>query len=245
MLEHGTVYLLIPYENAIDNFGDNWVHEQYVYDACSDVNVYGNSYYITTNLRVLVENNLMDDLKYICEPTKYHERRVTVRFVCSTGLVHNLFKYSVHRNFSTTEISSNNKEELIFITPSWADDINLLEANSKHFLSSDEFGKLFPEYYYHLTGKEGTYFKPWNITKEQNFIVNLKISEQLYLELLNQGLNIKEASLILPNALKTELVITGFISDWKKLFNIKNELELEELLDPLKKEFIENNYINE
>lgn len=91
MLEHGTVYLLIPYEEAIDTIGDDWVHEQYSYNPYSVVAVYGNNYYITTNFRVLVENNWMDDLKYICEPTEFHEKRITVHFVCDRGVSHKEF----------------------------------------------------------------------------------------------------------------------------------------------------------
>ena len=31
----------------------------------------GRQAYITTNYRVLIENNWLDDLQYQCEPTKY------------------------------------------------------------------------------------------------------------------------------------------------------------------------------
>ena len=126
MLEHGTVYLLIPYEEAIDTIGDDWVHEQYSYNPYSVVAVYGNNYYITTNFRVLVENNWMDDLKYICEPTKYHEKRVTVRFICDRGVSH---EYVRHRVFSfaqeSTRYCNYSKDkfgnELTFIIPNWLD----------------------------------------------------------------------------------------------------------------------------
>lgn len=40
----------------------------------------GSDYYITTNYRVIVENNWFEDLDYICEPTEWHEKRITVRF---------------------------------------------------------------------------------------------------------------------------------------------------------------------
>ena len=91
MLEHGTVYLLIPYEKGIDTFGDNWVREQYSYNHYSVVAVYGNNYYITTNFRVLVENGWMDDLKYLCEPTEHHEKRICVKFICDRGVSHKKF----------------------------------------------------------------------------------------------------------------------------------------------------------
>lgn len=98
MLEHGTVYLRIP-----DVSSDG----QYVYPAKGKYA--GNKYsrlntkwegpanaqyivtFVTTNLRVLVENGWMDDLQYICEPTEYHEKRVTVRFICDRGVSHKKF----------------------------------------------------------------------------------------------------------------------------------------------------------
>ena len=95
MLEHGTVYLAIPYEKAVDTIGDNWAHEQYAYNPYSTVDVYCNNYYITTNLRVLVENGWMDDLQYICEPTEYHEKRITVRFICDRGVSHEFVRHKL------------------------------------------------------------------------------------------------------------------------------------------------------
>lgn len=45
---------------------------------------YGNpSFAVTTNYRVLVENDLLDDLEFLCEPTEYHEKRTTFRLTCA------------------------------------------------------------------------------------------------------------------------------------------------------------------
>ena len=50
-----------------------------------------NTILITTNLRVLVENGWLDDLKYICEPTEYHERRYTLKLITDRGVSHKRF----------------------------------------------------------------------------------------------------------------------------------------------------------
>lgn len=50
-----------------------------------------NAVLITTNLRVLVENNWLDDLKYICEPTEYHAERITMKFTIDRGVSHKKF----------------------------------------------------------------------------------------------------------------------------------------------------------
>ena len=62
-----------------------------------------NTVLITTNLRVLVENNWLDDLKYICEPTEYHEKRYTVHFTADAGVMREFFR---HRVFSLAQEST-------------------------------------------------------------------------------------------------------------------------------------------
>lgn len=80
-LEHGTVYLNVPIN--IDVAG-NYIDNQYT--VCKLVTESDNSnnwWAVTTNYRVLVENNLLNDLKYICQPTEYHELRTTFRLTCA------------------------------------------------------------------------------------------------------------------------------------------------------------------
>lgn len=98
MLEHGTVYLYIHKDHAYNVIGGNWVTEQYLSNSYSVINTdsYGN-YHITTNYRVLYENDWLDDLKYLCEPTEYHEKRITVKFICDRGI---LAEFTRHRVFS-------------------------------------------------------------------------------------------------------------------------------------------------
>lgn len=240
MLEHGTVYLLIPYEEAIDTIGDDWVHEQYSYNPYSVVAVYGNSYYITTNFRVLVENNWMDDLKYICEPTKYHEKRVTVRFICDRGVSH---EYVRHRVFSfaqeSTRYCNYSKDkfgnELTFIIPNWLD---IPEGNYEIPAFWDkETCKLMSKY----AGDENTY------ASIQTFLSGIGLSEQQYLSLIDGGWRPQQARAVLPNSLKTELVVTGFVSDWKHFFELRcasnAHPQAQELAIPLREEFVKRGYI--
>ena len=251
VLEHGTVYLKIPIYAAtsyrIDEYKDNPYSK-------TQINMDGKScYYITTNMRVLVEHNWLDDLKYLCEPTKYHEKRICVKFICDRGISHEFVR---HRTFSflmeSTRYCNYSKDkfgnELTFIIPCWADSLALQEVKGT-IINHNEYGNLIGEYYYHLTGKGNPWFKPWEITPERNFIANLQISEQLYLELLNQGWKPQQARAVLPNSLKTELVMTGFVSDWKHFFKLRDagsaHPQAQELAKPLHEEFIRRNYINE
>lgn len=137
--------------------------------------------------------------------------------------------------------------ELTFIIPCWADSLALQKACNKTITNADEFGEFFNEYYYYLTGKEESWFRPWEITPEQNFVTALQVSEQLYLELLNQGWKPQQARAVLPNSLKTELVMTGLVSDWKHFFELRDagsaHPQARELAQPLHEEFINRGYL--
>lgn len=92
MLEHGTIYLFIQadmdekYQEAIKYIDNKYSKIR----KLSRVGHY-DEFYITTNYRVLLENGWLDDLRYICDPTKFHEKRITVHFVCDRGVSHKKF----------------------------------------------------------------------------------------------------------------------------------------------------------
>lgn len=87
MLEHGTVYLTIDNGTPVGVYLDNKYSEvELRYHDC-----YKPIYYITTNYRVLVENNWLEDLKYISSPTKFHKKRVMARFIIDRGVSHKQF----------------------------------------------------------------------------------------------------------------------------------------------------------
>lgn len=89
MLEHSTLYLIERWKK------DTNIVPKYDYNPYSKViirNHEGETWkYITTNYRVLAENDWMNDLQYLCEPTEFHEKRITVHFVCDRGVSHKKF----------------------------------------------------------------------------------------------------------------------------------------------------------
>lgn len=110
MLEHGTVYLEVPCyaDDSTSNIVYRYINNKYSivrdrYGITTSIFQFDSTAYITTNLRVLVENGWTDDLKYICEPTEYHEKRVTVRFICDRGVSHEFVR---HRVFSFAQEST-------------------------------------------------------------------------------------------------------------------------------------------
>lgn len=238
MLEHGTVYLKVF--NVIENSEliDKYKSNKYsvvkegteVYNCHGDI-LYGSCKCITTNYRVLVENGWLDDLKYICKPTEFHEKRITVHFVCDRGVSHEFVRHRVmsfaqestrYCNYSKDKFGN----ELTFIQPCWLDDERL---------------KLYGPYHTVIRDK----------SLESIFIASLNNAEKDYIDLIDLGWKPQEARAVLPNSLKTELVVTGFASDWNHFFDLRARgttgaphPQAKELAEPLMKEFIARKYIN-
>ena len=66
--------------------------------------------------------------------------------------------------------------------------------------------------------------RPQEGTPEYNYYTlrcALGYAEEHYFALLNNGCSPQQARQVLPNALKTEIVVTGFISDWKHFFDLR------------------------
>lgn len=227
-LEFGTVYLYIDYKYP--NFGkmiDRYIHNKY--SKCNYFPTLPNRAYISSNLRVLVENNWLDDLKHLCEPTEHHEKRVCVKFICDRGV---LAEFTRHRKFSFMAESSRycnySKDrfgnELTFIQPCFLDDEKLALYRPYHTVAR-------------------------NKSPESIFISNLNNAEKDYIDLIKLGWKPEQARAVLPLALKTELYMCGFISDWKKFLELRcasnAHPQARELALPLHKEFLKRNYIYE
>ena len=225
-LEHGTVYLKVPYDDIME-----YVDSQNPYDRdilCNSwtkyVIDYGNNLvYITSNYRWIIENNLDHWLKYICEPTKYHEKRVSVKFICSRAISHELVR---HRVFSFCQESQRycayNKDkfgqEVTFIAPLFID-------CDKKLMNTEIFSNTY-----------------------EILETALQEAETNYFILLNEGFKAEEAREVLPNSTKTEIIMTGFMSDWIRFFKLRCDKsahpEMRRLTNPLKKEFIKLEYID-
>lgn len=237
MLEHGTVYLKIPYGTMDDRgeFSNEPIVIKYIDNPYSVVmnNSENDYWYITSNYRVIIENGWIDDLQYLCEPTEFHAKRITVHFVCDRGVSHEFVRHRVmsfaqestrYCNYSKDKFGN----ELTFIIPRWLS------------LSNGSYTYDYPNGF----TKDGS---KWDSKLELNtFLLSLVRSEATYLELIEQGWAPQQARAVLPNSLKTELVMTGFVSDWKRFFRLRSRIaktgkphpQAQELADPLMDEFV-------
>lgn len=195
MLEQGTVYLAIKWWHIFKFF-------KYLFNPYSKVHKFK---YVTTNYRVLYEHNWIKDLQYICSPTKSHERRYTFKLITDRGVSHELVK---HRVFSfaqeSTRYCNYSKDkfgnEISYIIPSWYPEASVQQQEA--FM---QIMKATEDYYMALLGQ-------WDEKKpDRRFKTGFK----------NNPLTPQQARQVLPNALKTEVCMTGFASDWRFFFDLR------------------------
>lgn len=95
MLEHSTIYLGKLWIGSVchscnQTMADEFI-DKYAMNPYSKVVVHNNDICVSTNYRVLIENNWLDDLRFLCNPTEYHIKRYTMKFICDRGVSHKIF----------------------------------------------------------------------------------------------------------------------------------------------------------
>lgn len=254
-LEHGTIYLRIPLDDDENGilFDRYWTNPYSVlWDEDNDG--FGDAMCVTTNARVIFENGWEDDLKYMCEPTEFHEKRITVKFITSIGIVREILR---HRTFSflneSTRYCNYSKDkfgnELTYIIPQWIYDLRNERAQYVDSQTGeprswllDKHGEDLVDHLACIDRSASTWWH--NLIRAQD--------DYNYLITTDEGYKLKpeEARGILPLDLKSELVVTGFVSDWIHFFKLRSHIaatgkphpDIQKLADPLMQEFIDKGY---
>lgn len=250
MVEHGTVYL----KYSITLEGSMNMANKYYFNKYSTVTIgneplcggepqeYKDKFdghtcaYITTNYRVLLQNDWLDDLKYQCEPTEHHVKRVTVRFICDMGVArefcrHRLFSFAQESTRYCNYSKAKFGKELNCIIPCWYK--NMFEGNSYNIELCHT---------YDLTISEGL------SRTEAAWIQAMCEAESTYFGLLTEGEPAQQARNVLPLALKTELIMTGTVEQWIEFLKLRcaNDAhpQARELAIELRDRLLLDNYID-
>lgn len=252
MLEHGTVYLFAVYNHE----GPGSPISKYRYNKYSKWNWSDNGEYVTTNYRVLVENGWLDDLKYVCEPTEYHEKRITVKFVTNIGISreftrHRTMSFAVESTRYCAYYKNKYEGQLTYIIPWWC--YNFIEEGKAYWYDGicyrtgikDITDRNFRSWTKPLEGEDTT---EWENCRD--LIAALWHSEYYYLHLIHKIRKPDMVRGILPLDTKCDMIMTGFVSDWKHFFDLraigttgKPHPQAKELAEPLMEEFKILNYI--
>jgi thymidylate synthase (FAD) len=237
MLEHGTIYLNVPEqtytETLEDEFGkfnnpNNGLVDRYRKNKYSKVNSVAadeelrkkypkvrpfklTHHYITTNLRVIVENGWEEDLEWQCEPTEHHEKRITVKWILDrvTGesfLRHRVFSFARESTRYCNYSKDKFNNEITFIKPTWLD----IPTGNYTYWDGDwcDIDKMKIQL-------------PSDNSITDNFLWCLNNAETQYNLLINKGWKPQQARQVLPFAVCSPLVMTGFESDWEHFFSLR------------------------
>lgn len=203
--EFGTVYLTVSHKSPIHD--PNYIKimdivKFYSHNKYSRIKKYTEDhyeifYYITTNMRVILENDRIDDLQYFTDPTDKHVQRVCFKIVTDRGVTHELVRHRVfswcqestrYCNYSLGKFGST----ITYVIPPW--------------VNTD-------------TGFQNDFVKE---SSADNIFLNSLIDAELYyFELIERGWKPQQARQVLPNALKTEIIMCGFIDDYDHFFDLR------------------------
>ena len=220
MLEHGTVYLAIPIEWHYEDFDSKVVDNWYEYE-CYEENPYSEVYIDYTY-----------DLA--CITTNY---RVLLQNGWLDDLEYQCEPTEHHVKRVTVKFTCDRGVSHEFVRHRV---FSFAQESTRYCnYSKDKFGNectfIEPCWF-----KDDTYYAPYESA--------LAVAEQAYFSLLDMGWVAQQARAVLPNSLKTELIMTGTIDQWRGFFKLRDDKQhahpqAYELAHPLHEEFIKRGYL--
>jgi thymidylate synthase (FAD) len=143
-----------------------------------------------------------------------HEK-ITVRFICDRGVSHEIVRHRLasFSQESTRYCNYSKNDELTFIIPNWIDledgDYSLVKV--ANIVNRD--------------------------TPESYWMHAMHFSEADYFDLINKGWTPQQARTVLPNSLKTEIVVTANLREWRTIFKQRTSQaahpQMREIMCPL------------
>lgn len=239
VFEHGTVYLKLEHFSPVIDY--NYVttveivlkYKENKYSKVLDYNhnPTTKSFYITTNMRVIIENGWEDDLQYLCEPTEYHEKKYMFRFTTQIAITREANRHRVNSiSEQSTRYCNYSKDkfdnQIGINLPTWID------------RSDAEVQPKFEEY----CESVGTY-KNFNWEALDYWLFANMACEYSYMNLIRLGWKPQQARTVLPLDTNTEVVYTAFESDWQHFIELRTSQAAHpdiRILAEEVKDFIEN-----
>lgn len=211
--EHGAIYLKMPSGVSGIRYSRN-PYSRYITDGTNE--------YVTTNYRVIVENNWMDDLKYMVSfDPEHHIPRLTFHFTCQRAIS---AEYNRHRHDSPMESSSrycnfaNDKygKEISLCVSDWlvkeAEEVVIQKYFHKPsgIEAIESCNKGLEQYCYEV----GNGYDIQNMNIIDYWLFANLACEYSYINMIRLGAKAEQAREVLPLDLKTELYHTAFLDDW-------------------------------
>ena len=223
VLEHATVYLVVNIQNPFYPHMCYKYKDNHYSKTCNlIINDTIEGICITTNLRVIIENDWLDDLKFIANDISNHVKRYTFSFITNLGVSRELNRHRCHSiSEESTRYCNYSKDKfdngLTFIIPEWLD---LEECNIDD--TDKDFIHLPNQYRF-----DGTLANlvdgDKNLTVEGEWLAANVRAQIHYLNLLKKGWKPQQAREVLSLSLKTQVVHTAFEDDWKDFIALRSD----------------------
>lgn len=218
VLEHGTVHLRYPlYMPRADVQFSNRLRD----NKYSKFYIDGKDYaYVTTNMRVLVENGWMDELEFI-DDTHCDKfiARCTFNFITDIGASRELNRHRVNSiSEESTRYCRYNADKFgNNITVAKLPWIPVVDPDTGHDYTDGFYND--DEIYYDGIIRD-KYAACWEAIDW--FLYGLQIANLVYCKCIELGWTAQQAREILPLNTKTQVVHTAFVEDWTHFINLRS-----------------------
>ena len=122
----------------------------------------------------------------------------SVKFITDRGVTHELVRHRLAAySQESTRYCNYGSDHIKFIRPVWMDTPLGLYTHSNLVEN------------------------PFNNQVEQNWLLAMTVAEDYYKVLLDAGWRPEQARSVLPNSLKTEIIMTANLREWRHVFNLR------------------------
>lgn len=177
--------------------------------------------YITTNMRVLIENNWLDELEFIDTTPNcpYYTDRCTLNFITDIGTSRELNRHRVNSiSEESTRYCRYNADKfgnnITVAKLPWIPDV---DHNTGHDYTDGFYND--DEIYYDGIIRD-KYAATWEAIDW--YLYGLQIANLVYCKCIELGWTAQQAREILPLNTKTQVVHTAFVSDWQHFIDLRS-----------------------
>lgn len=209
VLEHGTVYLKYP---LYTSNADTEFETKFIFNKYSRITLANSYVYVTTNMRVIVENGLTDYLEYLCPPIIHQPLRTTFNIITDIGIARELDRHRTHSvSEESTRYCNYSKDkfnnELTFIKPSELD----IPTGQYVYWDGDWCD----------VDKMKIQFDADKKDVINDYLYTLYYIENQYKILINRGWTPQQARRILNLNTKVQTIHTAFNDDWEEFIALR------------------------
>lgn len=214
--EHGTVHL----KYRLFMTKDIARATRFINNPYSKYKINDGYAYVTTNMRVLIENNWLEEFEFIDTTPNcpYYTDRYTVNFITDIGASRELNRHRVN------SISEESTRYCRYNADKFGNNISV--AKLSWIPDDDADGQCYKTGFFkdieicddvHI---QGHYCYGW--TAIDWYLYGLQIANLVYCKCIKLGWTAQQAREILPLNTKTQVVHTAFVDDWQHFIDLRS-----------------------